>query len=40
MLEVPTGYYILDSLFTSPIMNDNMGFDNNMDNVGHKNGVH
>jgi len=32
MLEVPTGYYILDSLFTSPIMNDNMGFDNNMDN--------
>lgn len=31
MLEVPTGYYILDSLFTSPIMNDNMGFDNNMD---------
>jgi 26S proteasome regulatory subunit N10 len=32
MLEVPTGYYILDSLFTSPIMNDNMGYDNNMDN--------
>jgi 26S proteasome regulatory subunit N10 len=28
MLEVPTGYYIMDSLFTSPIMNDNAGYDN------------
>ena len=31
MLEVPTGYYILDSLFSSPIMNDNLGENNNFE---------
>ena len=28
LLEVPTGYYIMDSLFSSPIMNENAGYDN------------